>query len=593
MQLHAVVAVATLFTAAIAVAVQATQQPSQDYSRPSLYLPIVDSSVKPIARQEVHAFFAPTNKKQYSLFLQAFEHIKNVLDERDPRSLAAIATIHGEPRNYAYDMFPGVKGDGTGNAPGYCKHGDPLFPVWHRPYIGLIERVIIDVAKNVIAPLYKNDTQEWTSVAETIRFPYYDWASDASLLDPCPQIFTNPYMDIMAPPLGLSKRIENPFTSFTIPNATFNKFPKPLRKKGRTTFRKRSITPRLVAQSRDQVRLLFDPFLSANWSDFSNHNTNRTRDKDDTDPRNFHSLEHIHDNVHGAIGGFMGDPSIASYDPVFYFHHCNVDRMLALYQATVGGFPDAETASIPLAPFRIRSNSDTAWTSNDAKTTESLGYTYPELESGLRGARLQTRLLQQYSFIDPSKFPGVRAVQQKQKQQTIVWYQTAKEYLHAAMQTFSIPDSFQLFSSTISSKDRKPYTAVFAHFLVDMNALNGAFELRFHVAGNYAAMAYVFAMSTEKPSIPNNNKNPMKMTMGGNAVLTHALLEAGLMQVAPSEWKKLVTVEIIDQDGNRVAVEKVPSLKIHLRGFCEGGCGIGVLGTMQGAWDGEVVKLYP
>ncbi|KAI8822794.1 hypothetical protein BJ741DRAFT_635124 [Chytriomyces cf. hyalinus JEL632] len=590
MQLHAVIAVATLFTAVIGIAAQAAthQQPSQDYSHSHLFLPIIDSSVKPIARQEIHTFFAQTNRKQYSLFLQAFEHVKNGLDERDPRSLTAIATIHGEPRNYAYDGFPGVKGDGMmGNAPGYCKHGDPLFPVWHRPYIGLIERVIIDVAKNVIAPMYKNNTQEWTSVAETIRFPYYDWASDASLLDPCPQIFTNAYMEIAAPPLGLSKRIKNPFTSFTIPNATFNKFPKRLRKKGRTTFRKRCITPRLVAQSRDQVRLLFDPYLSANWSDFSNHNTNRTRDKDDTDPRNFHSLEHIHDNVHGAIGGFMGDPSIASYDPVFYFHHCNVDRMLALYQATVGGFPDAETASIPLTPFRIRNNSNTAWTSNDAKTTESLGYTYPELESGLRGAQLQTLLLQQYSFIDPSKFPGVQTVQ---KQQPIVWYQTAKAYLHAAMQTLSFPDSFQLSPSTIPSRKQKhAYTAVFAHFFVDMNALNGAFELQFHVAGNYAAMAYVFAMSTDKPT----NKNSMKMmTMGGNAVLTHAFLEAGLLHSEPRDWKKHVTVEIIDENGNRVAVEKVPSLKIHLRGFCEGGCGIGVFGMMQGAWDVEVVNLY-
>ncbi|KAJ3230121.1 hypothetical protein HDU81_004773 [Chytriomyces hyalinus] len=584
MQLYPVIAVAALFTSLFAIAAQA----AQGYSHTHLHLPVVDSSAKPIARQEVHTFFAQTNKQQYSLFLQAFEHIKNVLDERDPRSLTAIATIHGEPRNYAYDMFPGMKGDGTGNAPGYCKHGDPLFPVWHRPYIGLIEKVIIDVAKEIIAPMYKNDTQAWINVAETIRFPYYDWASDASLLDPCPQIFTNPYMDIMAPPHGLSKRIENPFTSFTIPNATFNKFPKSLRKKGRTTFRKRSITQRLVAQSRDQVRLLFDPFLSGNWSDFSNHNANRTRDKDDTDPRNFHSLEHIHDNVHGAIGGFMGDPSIASYDPVFYFHHCNVDRMLALYQATVGGFPDAETALIPLTPFRIRNDSDTAWTSNEAKTTESLGYTYPELESGLHGAKLQAQLLQQYSFIDPSKFPGLRVGKQRQQQKPIIWYQNAKAYLRAAMQTFSVPDSFRLFSSSISRRDRKPYTAVFAHFLVNMNALNGAFELRFHVAGNYAAMAYIFAMTTERSAL---HKNPMTMTMGGNAVLTHAFLEAGLLQSAPSEWKNSVTVEIVDQNGNRVSMDEVPSLMIHLRGFCEGGCRIGALETAQSEWDGEVVRL--
>lgn len=34
-----------------------------------------------------------------------------------------------------------------------------------------------------------------------------------------------------------------------------------------------------------------------------------------------------HDKVHGQIGGNMGDPNTAAQDPIFWLHHCNVDRL--------------------------------------------------------------------------------------------------------------------------------------------------------------------------------------------------------------------------------------------------------------------------
>lgn len=34
-----------------------------------------------------------------------------------------------------------------------------------------------------------------------------------------------------------------------------------------------------------------------------------------------------HDSVHGSIGGDMGDPGRAARDPIFWLHHCNVDRL--------------------------------------------------------------------------------------------------------------------------------------------------------------------------------------------------------------------------------------------------------------------------
>lgn len=43
---------------------------------------------------------------------------------------------------------------------------------------------------------------------------------------------------------------------------------------------------------------------------------------------NHGALEHRpHDLVHDAIGGFMGEPDTAANDPIFWLHHCNIDRL--------------------------------------------------------------------------------------------------------------------------------------------------------------------------------------------------------------------------------------------------------------------------
>ena len=39
----------------------------------------------------------------------------------------------------------------------------------------------------------------------------------------------------------------------------------------------------------------------------------------------------VHDFI-GGPGGHMGYPDIAGFDPIFFFHHANVDRILALWQ---------------------------------------------------------------------------------------------------------------------------------------------------------------------------------------------------------------------------------------------------------------------
>jgi len=43
-----------------------------------------------------------------------------------------------------------------------------------------------------------------------------------------------------------------------------------------------------------------------------------------------------HDGGHSSIGPTMGDQDVASYDPIFWFFHCNLDRHLLKWQGKVG-----------------------------------------------------------------------------------------------------------------------------------------------------------------------------------------------------------------------------------------------------------------
>lgn len=64
-------------------------------------------------------------------------------------------------------------------------------------------------------------------------------------------------------------------------------------------------------------------------------------------------LQVVHDMVHdfiGGPGGTMAYPDLAGLDPIFFFHHCNVDRILSLWQyiydPVVRGEPEAKAPAV-------------------------------------------------------------------------------------------------------------------------------------------------------------------------------------------------------------------------------------------------------
>ena len=90
----------------------------------------------------------------------------------------------------------------------------------------------------------------------------------------------------------------------------------------------------------------------------------------------------------------MGDLTVAAFDPLFWLHHANVDRVFAIWQTI---YPDQFTvqwnttqsdyvipmgttvdANTPLYPFHS-DGQGTLFTSTGVRSTRSFGYTYPEV----------------------------------------------------------------------------------------------------------------------------------------------------------------------------------------------------------------------
>ena len=87
-----------------------------------------------------------------------------------------------------------------------------------------------------------------------------------------------------------------------------------------------------------------------------------------------------HNHVHVDIGGWMGDPSTAAQDPVFYVHHSNMDRLWNIWKAQGGGRVDPLSDSTwKNTPFTFFDENKTQLTMTGCdvlRAAEQLNYTY-------------------------------------------------------------------------------------------------------------------------------------------------------------------------------------------------------------------------
>lgn len=133
--------------------------------------------------------------------------------------------------------------------------------------------------------------------------------------------------------------------------------------------------------------------LFASYSNFAAFSNRVFReDGNDTD---FASIEGLHDTMHNVLGsgGHMEFITYSAFDPIFFLHHTNVDRLIAMWQALnpsswVGPYA-AHLASFTnqagtilddttgLMPFYANDDGD-FWTSETARDTLAFGYVYED-----------------------------------------------------------------------------------------------------------------------------------------------------------------------------------------------------------------------
>ncbi len=86
-----------------------------------------------------------------------------------------------------------------------------------------------------------------------------------------------------------------------------------------------------------------------------------------------------HGSMHGAVGGYMGFFNTAGLDPIFWLHHCNIDRLWVEWRSRDTRHVDpVDSAWLDTISFSFHDSTGTerTHTSGEAVDTTKLGYEY-------------------------------------------------------------------------------------------------------------------------------------------------------------------------------------------------------------------------
>jgi len=196
----------------------------------------------------------------------------------DPTSWSFQAAIHGT----SISMPPPLP------AWNQCRHGSWYFVVWHQMYVYFFERIVRDQVVALGGP------SDWA-------LPYWNYnqpsprnalplAFRENANSPTPALYVSQRNSSINGGAGLPPSITSP--SFALSRPLFI---------GATEFGGGRTSP-----------------LGQFWSE-----TGR--------------LEQTpHNDVHVAIGGWMGNPDTAAQDPIFWLHHANIDRLWWIWEQHPG-----------------------------------------------------------------------------------------------------------------------------------------------------------------------------------------------------------------------------------------------------------------
>jgi tyrosinase len=226
-----------------------------------------------------------------------FTHRKNILDLTAPELAAlreAFSKVYQLNDERGFQYHAGIHGYPL---PVYCQHGNPLFAVWHRPYLYLFEKALQDQVPGV-------------------TLPYWDWTAPEAQVNGLPKAYTAETYDDTS-----GKSQANPLFQSVI---TF---------KG-TEYNQTSRDPGALSTLKTLVKQVAKAQIQKTYVSYSP------------------ALENPHNGLHGFVGGTMGIIPYAAYDPIFWAHHANIDRLFSEWQAAHPDvLPPDSIMTTALAPF--------------------------------------------------------------------------------------------------------------------------------------------------------------------------------------------------------------------------------------------------
>lgn len=395
-----------------------------------------------VSVRELEREYEAGNKQPLEDLLRAWRGIQQ-LPPDDPNSFFMLGGYHGEPFDYrdSDQLYWG----------GYCNHGNVLFPTWHRVYVYKLENALRTIVPTVTMPFWDQTSQDSLELGvpsiltdetveldgETIANPLRSFVLPMAMSDELNQPAEGNVTNLYAKPANYETQryprsglvgtpdaraaTEAHNTNYTdvAENTEL------LNDNVSAWLRGKSPTDKDPNPGGDGIYAMYQSSLRApNYTIFSNSTSAGAYSKKNNVVQK--ALEDPHNDIHLSIGGLdlfgvpgftkpeqgesgqiagsngdMGENNTAALDPIFFFHHANVDRMFWLWQQQNGhtddiditaGDPGANsnasqgptpgfdwdtplTVESPLYPFKKADGSD--YVSTDCVNIETqMGYVY-------------------------------------------------------------------------------------------------------------------------------------------------------------------------------------------------------------------------
>ena len=253
--------------------------------------------------------------EEVQLMRLAYQKLMEILDNR---GYVQLAGYHGAPNWWCWHHGVRWRDDMRTR----------LFLPWHRAYLLAFENAA------------KDQLERANEDSAKFGLPYWDWSSDASRQEGLPSIFTEQTVDGNDNPL-YSARALAPATRL---NPQIDKF----------TERNPDIPSALP--TKDDVDTALQASTYGEFSDV---------------------LENIHDRIHVWVGGDMSNPTTSAFDPIFWSHHCMIDRLWWIWQNENSCKTPAAILDLPLRPFEL--------TVSDVLNIYDRGYEYVSSDDSFGG----------------------------------------------------------------------------------------------------------------------------------------------------------------------------------------------------------------